>query len=125
MSINCVILTGRVGQDPEIKYFESGKTICYLSLAVSKRKRDEKPDWVSLKLWDKVAEIAANYVTKGSLIGVRGTLEFEHWTDKVTGQERSKAVINVNDLELLGSKNQQSSSNSDSGSGGYYDPTPF
>ncbi|MFM6395356.1 MAG: single-stranded DNA-binding protein, partial [Planktothrix sp.] len=46
MSINCVILTGRVGQDPEIKYFESGKTICYLSLAVSKRKRDEKPDWV-------------------------------------------------------------------------------
>ena len=106
MSINLVILVGRVGSDPEIKYFQdSGSVVCKMPLAVDRRTRNsEQPDWFNLELWGKTAEIAGNYVRKGSLIGVTGSLKFEHWQDRGTGANRSKPVIRVERLELLGSK---------------------
>ena len=70
MSINIVTLVGRVGGDPDIKYFESGTVKCRLTLAVNRRSRNsDEPDWFTLELWDKTAEVAGNYVRKGSLIG--------------------------------------------------------
>lgn len=102
--LNIVTLVGRVGGEPELKYFESGKIVCSLTLAVSRRKRDTPPDWFNLELWNKTAEVAGNYVTKGSQIGVKGFLKFEYWQDKVTGAQRSKPVIVVDELELLGGK---------------------
>jgi single-strand DNA-binding protein len=76
-----------------------------LTLAVNRQTRkDEQPDWFNLKLWGKTAEVAASYVRKGSLIGIVGSLEFETWSDRNTGAERSKPVIRVDRLELLGSK---------------------
>lgn len=104
MSLNAVQLVGRIGQDPDIKYFESGSVVCKCSLAVSRMKRDQT-DWLNLEMWGKTAEVAANYVRKGSLIGVSGSLKFETWTDRETGRERSKPVIKVDRIELLGSKN--------------------
>lgn len=106
MTLNKVHLVGRVGRDPEVKYFESGKMVANFTLAVNRRSsnRDEPPDWFDLTLWDKTAEVAANYVKKGSLIGVIGSLAFDQWIDRTTGDERSKPIINVNQLELLGSK---------------------
>ncbi len=114
MSLNIVTLVGRVGGDPDIKYFESGSAVCKLTLAVNRRSRDSGPDWFNLELWDNksdrenqrsgLATIAANYVRKGSLIGVKGSLKMDFWTDRSTGQQRSKPVIVVNNLDLLGSK---------------------
>ncbi|MGF1569748.1 MAG: single-stranded DNA-binding protein [Nodosilinea sp.] len=110
MTINVVTLVGRVGTDPDVKYFESGKVVCNLTLAVRRRSsRDDKPDWFNLEMWDKTAEIAANYVRKGSLIGVSGVLKLDHWQDRATGADRSKPVIRVDRLDLLGSKRDNES----------------
>lgn len=111
MTINVVTLVGRVGTDPEVKYFESGTVVCNLTLAVRRRSsRDDKPDWFNLELWGKNAEVAANYVRKGSLIGVSGALKLDHWQDRSTGAARSKPVVRVDRLDLLGSRRDNESS---------------
>ncbi|MGB3199696.1 MAG: single-stranded DNA-binding protein [Nodosilinea sp.] len=110
MTVNVVTLVGRVGTDPEVKYFESGTVVCNLTLAVRRRSsRDDKPDWFNLELWGKTAEVAANYVRKGSLIGVSGALKLDHWQDRSTGAARSKPVVRVDRLDLLGSRRDNES----------------
>ncbi len=105
MSVNVVTLVGRVGGDPDVKYFESGSVKCNLTLAVRRRSsRDEQPDWFNLELWGKTAEVAANYVRKGSLIGVTGSLKLDYWQDRATGANRSKPIIKVDRMDLLGSR---------------------
>ncbi|MGB3205480.1 MAG: single-stranded DNA-binding protein [Crinalium sp.] len=105
MNLNVVNLVGRVGGEPEVKYFESGSVKCNLTLAVNRRtSKSDQPDWFNLELWGKTAEIAGNYVRKGSLIGVQGSLKIETWSDRTTGTNRSKPVIKVDRLDLLGSK---------------------
>ena len=105
MNLNVVNLVGRVGGEPEVKYFESGSVKCNLTLAVNRRtSKNDQPDWFNLELWGKTAEIAGNYVRKGSLIGVQGSLKIETWSDRTTGTNRSKPVIKVDRLDLLGSK---------------------
>lgn len=104
MTINIVYLVGRSGKDPEVKYFESGSVKCNLTLAVNRLKKNDEPDWFNLEIWGKTAEIAANYVRKGSLIGIQGQLKIETWSDRNTGVNRSKPVIRVDRLDLLGSK---------------------
>jgi single-strand DNA-binding protein len=117
MSLNVVTLVGRVGGDPDVKYFESGSVVCNLTLAVNRQgRKDEQPDWFNLKLWGKTAEVAASYVRKGNLIGVTGALEMESWTDRNTGVKRSKPVIRVDRLELLGSKRDNEAAASSSSS---------
>jgi single-strand DNA-binding protein len=112
-SLNVCSFTGRAGKDPEVRYFESGKMVAEFSIAVDGWKRDEKPLWLNLKIWGKIADVAANYVRKGSMIAVSGQLENETWTDRVSGEERSKIVLNVKDLTLLDSKRDSSNDNSD------------
>ena len=105
MSLNVVTLVGRVGGDPDVKYFESGTVKCRLTLAVRRPTRNsDEPDWFNLELWNKEAEIAANYVRKGSLIGVKGALKFDTWSDRATGANRSSPIIRVDRIDLLGSK---------------------
>jgi single-strand DNA-binding protein len=102
MSLNLVNLVGRAGKDPEVRYFDSGKVLCTLTLAVNRRSsRTDEPDWFNLKLWDKTAEIAANYVKKGGLIGVQGSLEIETWTDRnILVLNRSSPVIRVSRSQI-------------------------
>ncbi|HEY9704366.1 MAG TPA: single-stranded DNA-binding protein [Allocoleopsis sp.] len=105
MSINVIHLVGRAGKDPEIKYFEdTGNKKCTFTMAVRRIGKDEGPDWFDLELWGKTADIAADYVKKGSLIGITGELKFEYWSDRNTGANRSKPIIRVTKLDLLGSK---------------------
>ncbi|MCC5628345.1 single-stranded DNA-binding protein [Nostoc sphaeroides] len=119
MSINVVTLIGRVGGDPEIKYFESGSVKCKLTLAVNRRtKEGEHTDWFNLELWGKTAEVAGNYVRKGRQIAVKGSLKFDTWSDRQTGANRSSPVIQVDQLDLLGSKR-------DSEGGGDFSPENF
>jgi single-strand DNA-binding protein len=116
MSINVVHLVGRAGRDPEVKYFDSGSVKCTLTLAVNRMKRDDPPDWFELEIWGKTAEIAANYVKKGGLIGIQGSMKIETWSDRNTGANRSKPVIRVDKLDLLGSKRDNEASMGYSGS---------
>ncbi|MDJ0735667.1 MAG: single-stranded DNA-binding protein [Nostocaceae cyanobacterium] len=105
MSINIVTLIGRVGTDPEMRYFESGTVKCRLTLAVNRRTRNsDQPDWFELEIWGKTAQIAGDYVRKGKQIAVKGSLKFDTWSDRNTGVPRSKPVIIVDQLQLLGSK---------------------
>ncbi len=116
MTLNLVHLVGRVGRDPEIKYFESGKSKCSFSLAVTRNRKTDETDWFELEMWDKTAETASNYVKKGRQIAVIGSLKFDRWNDKTTGEGREKPLILVDRLELLGSKRDD-----EGGSGGAYD----
>lgn len=119
MSLNVVTLVGRVGGDPDVKYFESGSVVCNLTLAVKRLSRNaDQPDWFNLELWGQTAEVAANYVRKGSLIGVTGSLKLDTWKDRSTGASRSKPVIRVERMELLGSKRDNEAAMS---TGGGYD----
>ena len=111
MTINLVTLVGRAGKDPEIRYFENGNSLCKLTLAVNRMKKDEPPDWFDLELWGKTAQIATDYVKKGSLIGIQGSLKIDSWSDRNTGNLRSKPLIRVDRLELLGSKRDNDASN--------------
>jgi len=111
MGLNVVNLVGRAGAEPEIRIFDSGKTLCKLPLAVNRptRNRNSPPDWFNLEMWGNTAKIAGDYVHKGSLIGIQGSLKIETWTDRNTGENRSRPVIKVDRLELLGSKRDNES----------------
>tara|TARA_Y100001968_G_C19034056_1_gene561234 strand:+ start:174 stop:563 length:390 start_codon:yes stop_codon:yes gene_type:complete len=104
MGINSVTLVGRAGRDPEVRYFESGSVVANLTLAVNRRSKEDEPDWFNLEIWGKQAQVAADYVKKGSLIGITGSFKVDSWQDKNSGQERAKPVVRVDRLELLGSK---------------------
>ncbi len=110
MSVNSVTLVGRAGRDPDVRYFESGSVVANLTLAVNRRSRDEEPDWFNLEIWGKQAQVAADYVKKGSLIGVVGSFKLDRWNDKNNGEQRSKPVVRVERLELMGSKRDQEGS---------------
>ena len=111
MAINSVTLVGRAGRDPEVKYFESGTVVANLTIAVNRRNRDDEPDWFNLEIWGKQAQVAADYVKKGSLIGITGSFKLDSWKDRNTGEERRKPVVRVDRLELLGSKRDSENSN--------------
>ncbi|WP_269621960.1 single-stranded DNA-binding protein [Prochlorococcus marinus] len=104
MSINSVNLVGRVGRDPEVRYFESGTIVANFTMAVNRRSRNDEPDWFNLEIWGKQAQVAADYVKKGSLIGITGSFKLDQWNDKATGEAKSKPVIRVDRLDLLGSR---------------------
>ena len=104
MGVNSVTLVGRAGRDPEVRYFESGTVVANLTLAVNRRSRDEEPDWFNLEIWGRQAQVAADYVKKGSLLGIIGSLKFDHWKDRNSGEDRTKPVVRVERLELLGSR---------------------
>ena len=73
--INSVVLVGRAGQDPEMKYFESGKVKTTFSVAVNRwdsKTKAEVTDWFNVELWDKIAEVAGEYVKKGKLVAIDG-----------------------------------------------------
>ena len=111
MGINSVTLVGRAGRDPEVRYFESGSIVANFTLAVNRRSRNEEPDWFNLEIWGKQAQVAADYVKKGSLIGITGSFKLDSWKDRNTGEDRIKPVVRVDRLELLGSKKDSENSN--------------
>ena len=96
---------GRLGADPEIRYFESGASVCNARLLVNKpgQKRDDgqKPHSFKLELWREKAQSFADAAKKGDLIDVQGMVKVETWTDRTTGEERSGVVLNVERYEVL------------------------
>ena len=118
MSINAINLVGRAGRDPEVRYFESGSIVANFTIAVNRRSRNDEPDWFNLEIWGKQAQVAADYVKKGSLLGISGSFKLDQWRDKTTGENKSKPVIRVDRLELLGSKRDSMNNESSNSSNG-------
>ena len=118
MPINTINLVGRAGREPDVRYFESGSLVANFTLAVNRRTKDEEPDWFNLEIWGKQAQVAADYVKKGSLVGITGSFKIDSWKDKNTGEDRFKPVIRVDRLNLLSSRkeseNKQYSNNGNS-----------
>lgn len=102
--INHVVLVGRAGRDPEIRYLESGKVVTTFSLAVNRPMKEPQTDWFDIEVWGKQAEIAGEYVKKGSLIGVEGRIRWDSWTSKETGDLNIKPIVIADNIRLLGSK---------------------
>src|SRR3989338_4018174 len=102
--LNHIILVGRSGKDPEMRYFESGKVVTTFTLAVNRPVKDGQTDWFDIEIWGKPAEIAGEYVKKGSLIGVEGKIRWDSWTSKDTGDLNIKPIVIADNIRLLGSK---------------------
>ena len=97
---NVSTLTGNLGRDPEVRYFESGKAKCEFSIAVSVGK-DKPADWFDVCAWGASAERAQKLLSKGSRVVVIGSLKQERWADQESGAQRSKVVLNAQSIELI------------------------
>ncbi|RAI15238.1 MAG: single-stranded DNA-binding protein [Candidatus Melainabacteria bacterium] len=107
--MNTAVIVGRVGQDPDIKYFESGKVRTNFSLAVNRwdaKTKSEVTDWFNIDVWDKQAEFAGEYVKKGRLVAVDGRISVNKWTD-ASGVEKQRYNIIASNIRLLGSKKDE------------------
>lgn len=107
--MNTVTIVGRVGRDAseDFKSFDSGKTKARFSVAVNRwdsKTKSEVTDWYNIEIWDKQAEFAAEYVKKGRLVAIDGSIANSRWADKTTGNERESFFIRANTIRLLGSK---------------------
>lgn len=106
-SVNKVILVGRLGRDPETRYLTSGKAVTNFSIATSyKRQGEEQTEWHRCTCFDRVAEIVAEFVRKGDLLYIEGSIRTEKYQDR-DGVERQATNIIVNQVQMLNSKAQQ------------------
>ena len=115
--VNKVILVGNCGQDPEVRFMPNGGAVANLSIATSERWKDkqtgeqkERTEWHNIVMYQRLAEIAGEYLKKGSKVYIEGSLQTSKWTDKQTGQDRYKTEIKANELQMLDSKGIQGQS---------------
>jgi len=108
--INKVIIVGNLGQDPETRYMPSGKAVTNLRIATSESWKDkqtgeqrEQTEWHSVVMYDRLAEIAAEYLRKGSQVYIEGKLRTRKWQDK-EGRDRYTTEIQANEMQMLGGK---------------------
>ncbi len=127
-SVNKVILVGNCGRDPEIRYLPSGQAVANVSVATSSRRKDrnsgetiEDTQWHRVTFYDRLAEIAGEYVKKGRPIYVEGRLKYGKYTDQA-GVERNTVDIIATELQLLGGREGMGGGDDGAGSGGGYTP---
>ncbi len=109
-SVNKVILVGNLGRDPETRYSTSGAAICNITIATSRQWKDkasgekrEETEWHRVVFYDRLAEIAGEYLKKGRPVYVEGRLKTRKWQDK-EGQDRYTTEIIAEEMQLLGSR---------------------
>ena len=110
-SVNKVIIVGNLGRDPEMRTFPSGDSVANVTIATTDRWRDkntgenrEATEWHRVVFNGKLAEIAGQYLRKGSQVYVEGSLRTRKWTDQATGQERYATEIRADSMQMLGSR---------------------
>ena len=108
-SYNKVILVGNLTRDPELKYIPSGTAVAELGLAVNDKRKNPQGEWVDettfidVTLWARTAEVANEYLAKGSPVLIEGRLKLDQWENK-EGQKRSKLRVIGERMQMLGSK---------------------
>ena len=109
MSVNKVILVGRLGRDPETRYTSGGQAVCNFSMATDRAYKDrtgqtqKQTEWHKIVAWGKLAEICQQYLKKGSQIFIEGRIQSRQWDDK-EGNKRTSFEIVANEMRMLGSK---------------------
>jgi len=102
--VNKVILIGHLGRDPETRTTQSGMTVANFSLATTEKfKGEDRTEWHRIVVWGKLAEICAQYLTKGKQVYLEGRLQTREWEDK-EGNKKSTTEIVANEMRMLGSK---------------------
>ena len=106
-SVNKVILVGRLGQDPEIKYTAGGQALARFSLATDESYKDRnsgeqqrRTEWHNIVAWRRLAEICGEYLTKGKLVYIEGRLRTRKWEDR-EGNKRSTTEIEAREMQML------------------------
>jgi single-strand DNA-binding protein len=108
-SVNKVILIGRLGKDPEVKYTPSGAPVAKFSLATDESFKDrtgeqqKHTEWHNIVAWNKLAEICGEYLTKGKQVYIEGSIRSRQWQDQA-GNKRTTYEIIANRMQMLGSK---------------------
>jgi len=122
-SVNKVILIGNLGKDPEVRYAPSGSAICNVTLATSRQWKDktsgekqEETEWHRVVFYDRLAEIAGEYLKKGRPVYVEGRLKTRKWTDK-EGVEKYTTEIVADQMQLLGSREGMGEGGGEGGGG--------
>ena len=111
-SVNKVILIGNLGKDPEVRYTPNGTAVASFSLATNERYKDkegnwqDRTEWHKITAWQRLAEIAGEYLKKGRTVYIEGRLQTRSWDDKESGQKKYSTEIVANDLVLLGGQGQ-------------------
>lgn len=122
MSVNKVILVGRLGKDPETRYTSSGQAVCNFSLATDETfkdragERQKRTEWHRIVVWAKQAEIAQQYLHKGSLIYLEGRIQTRQWDDR-EGQKRTTVEIVATNFRMLGGRGDASAAAAGAGAG--------
>ena len=122
-SVNKVILIGNLGKDPEVKFTPSGTPVAKLTLATNERYKDkdgqwqDRTEWHNVVLWQRLAEIAGEYLKKGRPVYVEGRLKTRKWTDK-DGAEKYTTEIIATEMQLLGGREGMGGGDAEGG-GGY------
>ena len=111
MSVNKVILVGRLGRDPETRYTGGGQAVANFSVATDETYKDrngerqKRTEWHKIVVWGKQAEIAQQYLKKGSLIFIEGRIQSREWQDK-EGQKRTSLEIVASNFRMLGGRSE-------------------
>ena len=130
-SVNKVILVGNCGRDAEVRYMPSGQPVANVSLATTSRRKDKSSgemiddtQWHRITFYERLAEIAGEYIKKGTPLYVEGRLKYGKYTDQA-GVERNTVDIIATELQLLGSREGRGSGgNEGGGEGGSYAQRP-
>ncbi len=116
-SVNKVILIGNLGRDPEVRYTPNGLAVANFSIATTEAWKDkqsgenqEKTEWHRISMYSRLAEIAGEYLKKGSKVYIEGRLQTRKWQDKNTGQDRYTTEIVADSMQMLDSKNSTTTS---------------
>jgi single-strand DNA-binding protein len=123
MSVNKVILVGRLGRDPETRYTSGGQAVANFTLATDETfkdragERQKRTEWHRIVLWGKLAEIAQQYLKKGQLVYIEGRIQTRQWEDKRDGQKRTTTEIVGNVMRMLTSRAESAAAGASSGSG--------
>ena len=121
--VNKVILVGNCGQDPDTRYMPSGGAVTNVSLATSESWKDklgeqqERTEWHRIVFFNRLAEIAGEYLKRGSKIYVEGALRTRKWQDKESGQDRYTTEIVANEMQMLDSRGGQDRMSADQDNG--------
>jgi single-strand DNA-binding protein len=123
MSVNKVILVGRLGRDPETRYTGGGQAVGNFSVATDESYKDKagerqkRTEWHKIVVWGKQAEIAQQYLKKGSLVFIEGRIQSREWQDK-EGQKRTSFEIVANNFRMLGGRGDSGGSGGGGSMGG-------
>lgn len=119
---------GRLGGDPETKFFDSGKIVTRANIAINKpgAKRDDgqAPDWFTVEIWGTEGQAFADQCRKGQLVDVSGRVKSERWTVQSTGEEKTRLVVTAETWAPVGAQGQQASAAAPAAAGAPPAPAP-